>query len=241
MKRLNRLRNIYSILFQKISSYLTRIKQQADNQVTENKGIDITGLVATFSIILPIATFTYWRLLFEEFHGDYFELCFSFSDVYYLLYYKATLLLYISLLLLFVTLAITFSLHFWKYRLQFSIGIFICLTLGLYTYVSHFNELQCVLYMVSGLVIIFLYFILGKQSLYGFVALSALFLITSAQTDADQIKKMTIKKDIKLKNGAFFLKKEDNNKYYVTSTSKFVLIYDISVNKLIKMERDSIK
>lgn len=238
------LKKIISTLYEKILIVFEALHQKVEryNRINQRQehGMKITGLITTFALILPLSSFTYWRLLLEEFHVDYFEFCYSFDDVYYILYRKGTLLWFTMLIMVFAIVACVISVRFWKYHLQFGIISFACLVIGVIGSIGYFMWYQTLLYIVLAFVIVVLYLFVNKYAMYGLALLAGLFLVTSAGADARQIKFVALKKDIKLKDGTFFLQKEDKNRYYVVSTSKYVLIYDLATNELLKKERDLI-
>jgi len=218
----------------KISSHATKGNNNSDNA-------SLAHIVATFTIILPISAFLYWRLFFEEFKIDYFETYFDINDVYYILYYKATTLLYITLLLSIIIPAALMSLKSWRYILPVTGVLIIYAIVLVFTNQTHFAWYQCVGYSTITIVIAILFLFYGRKALYGYIVLLSLFLVTSAKTDADYSKNVRIRKDILLKDNTFFMKKKDKTKYYVTSTSRFVVIYEIDSNRLVRVERDDIK
>jgi hypothetical protein len=238
------LQKIISTTYEKVITVFDTLHQKVEryNQINqrEEHGMKITGLITTFALILPLSAFTYWRLLLEEFHVDYFEFCYSFDDVYYILYRKGTLLWFTMLIMVFAIAACVISVRFWKYHLPFGIISFTCLVIGVIGSIGHFMWYQIILYIVMAFVIVVLYLFVNKYAMYGLALLAGLFLVTSAGADARQIKFVALKKDIKLKDGTFFLQKTDKNKYYVVSTSKYILIYDLVKDELLKKERELI-
>lgn len=215
--------------------------EKLDQLINESSSNSIVHIIAIFTIILPISTFLYWRLLFEEFNANYFENFFDINDVYYLLYYKATTLMYIMLLLLAAIVAILTSFRTWKFKTIASIFFFLGIVVFVFSDQAHFAWSQSLLYSIATLVLFVFFIYRGKKALYGYIILSCLFLVTSAKTDAEHYKQANVRKDILLKDGSYFLKKNDKFRYYITSTSKYVLIYDIPTKQLINAERDSIK
>lgn len=237
------LKKLINTGYEKVTTVFEALHQKAERyQINrrEEHGMKITGLVTTFALILPLSAFTYWRLLLEEFHVDYFEFCYSFDDVYYILYRKGTLLWFTMLIMVFAIAACVISVRFWKYHLYFGITSFTCIVIGVVGSIGYFMWYQTLLYIIMAFVIVVLYLFINKYSVYGLILLVGLFLVTSAGADAKQIKAVALKKDIKLKDGTFFLHKTDKNRYYVVSTSKYVLIYDLTTKELLKKERELI-
>lgn len=241
MRTITRSRYFKNLFNEKLLPLGRKIEERAQRQLDKNREIKITELLTLFAAVLPLIAFTYWRLLLEEFNGEYFESYFNFSDVYYLLYYKATLLWYILLLLSVTIPVMVLTLRLRKFAVWMNVTIIFCLTVYFFSQAGYFLWYQTLLYTLLGLVILVAFLLYSKHALHVYIVFLGMFFVTAAQADADHIKKTAVKKDIKLKNGTFFMKKEDRNKYYVTSTSKLVLIYSTKDQKLISIDRDSIQ
>jgi len=220
----------------------TMLANQKFNEKAGNLSFSNLGqVIAIFTIILPISTLLYWRLLFEEFNADYFERCFDINDIYYILYYKATTLMYIILLLLAAVVAMITSLREWKFATLVSIILLLGTVVIIFLDSAHFAWYQSLLYSIATIALFIFFLFRGTKALYGYIILSCLFLVTSAKTDALHYKQALVRKDILLKDGSFFLRQNDKTRYYITSTSKYVLVYEISTNQLLKVERESVK
>jgi hypothetical protein len=227
----------------KIQLWLLSRKAQrlSERRRTEMQRTEITNLLALFAVVLTLSAFTYWRILLEKFNTYYFEFCYTFDDVYYILYYKGTVLWYTLTVLILSAVVSATALHFWKFHLQFVTTGLVCLLTYILCNVSHLKYTQTIILTIISISITIAYLFFTKYAQYGFVIFSGIFLINAASADAKYFQKATRKKDIQLKNGSFVLKKSDTERYYVTSTSKYILIYTPRTHQITKIERDQIR
>ncbi|WP_369616287.1 hypothetical protein [Flavobacterium sp. CFS9] len=218
-----------------------KAQRLSERRRTEIQRAEITNLLASFAVVLPLSAFTYWRILLEKFNTDYFEFCYTFDDVYYILYYKGTVLWYTLTVLMLSAVISATALHFWKFHLQFVTTGLVCLLTYILCNISHFNHTQTIILMIISICITIAYLFFTKHAQYLFVVFSGIFLICAASADAKYYQKAARKKDIQLKDGSFVLKKSDTECYYVTSTSKYILIYTPRTHQIKKIERDQIR
>jgi hypothetical protein len=231
---------MFSIIETTYKRVRTKMNNCAERRLEEKQETKISDLIAAFVVVLPLAAFTYWRIFFEKFGENYFECCYHFDDVYYILYSKGTTVWFVSLLLSWALLLPSVITRFKKPVLLLGISSFICLVISFVTNGSHFLWYQTLIFVGLSIVIFVCYNFLSRLALYGYIALLGFFFVTSAYIDSAKFKESSIKKEILRKNGSTFLSKDDKDKFFIGSTSKFLLVYDKHHGKVNKIEKDSI-
>ena len=234
-------KRLLKFFIKEIKSTKKKLDILTSKQAARQQNLNISSIIISFSVILPIAAFTYWQIFIGKFGKEYFSFCFNLTDIPYILYSKGTLLFLGITSFVFPALAVYCVLTFSKYRRELSIGIWMLLSLSAFCIFSHLRWYLCILYPLMALVIMVIFYIRDKNSVFAYVWLTCLIFVNVAEADAEHILLMPIKKDIQRKDGTYILTKCDQNRFYVASTSNFILIYNQLSNDLEKIEQASVR
>lgn len=230
--------SIYSTTIRSINDKWSFFKEKINSIEPPKQKVKISTLLTVLGATFPLNAFLYWRLLFEEFNSNYFSRCFSLEDIPYILYLKGTYAWFILLLYALPSALIFFPIAK-IYKINLILILLISIACGVVE-IGGFGVVQVIIYTLLVVITTILIQYYNRNALFAFAILVGWFFALSGMADAKIAKTKQIKFDIRSNSGQEILSEKDSTKYFVGSTSKYYLLYDLNQHKLLKFQRDTI-
>lgn len=229
-------RNINNLILKAKIFTDQKIKEQKNQEDKSNPFEQILKL----TVLLSLCAYLYWRIFFEFFKVDYFLFFFAFEDAPYILYYKGTFHTYSLILILFFA---------WPYLLNLTnsyIKFFIIVTcFAILCIISvkadEFNLVQGMFLFLGILTSIVFYLLFDKKAIYGTLVLFGYFFAVSAKNDAKNALNTPLHVTLTSKDGKTILHQSEKDRFLLTATSKFYIVYDKKRMIVEKYNRDEVK
>jgi|GEM_PF-5525266 len=240
----NNFLHVFDLTIKQTTKLIEKLKSGIDNKIearnSAKHNFNPIEQLLKLTVILTMCAFLYWRIFFENFGIDYFIFCFALEDAPFILYYKGTYYTYGLILILFF--AWPYLLNIINRHLRFLTALTI---LAIFSYllvrIEQFTIIQGIVFFLALTAVMIIYLAFDNNAIFYAFVIVAFYIAISANNDVKNVLKNPMYITLESKDGKTILDKSQRNRFVLTATSKFIIIYD-QKNKIVeKYNRDELK